>query len=32
MDFSTDDHRIVPLPNAQDVLTDVLRQSTRMSH
>jgi putative transposase len=29
MDFSTDDIRIVPLPNAQDVLTDVLRQGAQ---
>jgi transposase-like protein len=29
MDFSTDDLRIVPLPNAQDVLTDVLRQGAQ---
>lgn len=29
MDFSTDDIRIVPLPNAPDVLTDVLRQGAQ---
>jgi putative transposase len=29
MDCSTDDIRIVPLPNAQDVLTDVLRQGAQ---
>ena len=29
MDFSTDDIRIVPLPNAHDVLTDVLRQGAQ---
>jgi hypothetical protein len=29
MDFSTDDIRIVPLPNAQDILTDVLRQGAQ---
>jgi putative transposase len=29
MDFSSDDIRIVPLPNAQDVLTDVLRQGAQ---
>ena len=29
MDFSTEDVRIVPLPNAQDVLTDVLRQGAQ---
>lgn len=29
MDFSTDDMRIVPLPNAQDVLTDVLRKGAQ---
>lgn len=29
MDFSTDDIRIVPLPNAQDVLTDVLRKGAQ---
>ena len=29
MEFSTDDLRIVPLPNAQDVLTDVLRQDAQ---
>ena len=29
MDCSTDDLRIVPLPNAHDVLTDVLRQGAR---
>jgi putative transposase len=29
MDFSTDDIRIVPLPNVQDVLTDVLRRGAQ---
>jgi hypothetical protein len=29
MDFSTDEIRIVPLPNAQDVLTDALRQGAQ---
>jgi putative transposase len=29
MDFSTDEIRIVPLPNAQDILTDVLRQGAQ---